>query len=61
LRRAQWRFTQISSSIAAAESEFCGGARQDVLRRVDGALRIASRRLILDQNVILAENVSVFF
>ena len=34
---------------------------EDVLRRVDGAWKIASRRLILDQNVLTAKNISVFF
>jgi 3-phenylpropionate/cinnamic acid dioxygenase small subunit len=37
------------------------GARRDVLRLVDGAWKIANRKLILDQNVLLAKNVSIFF
>jgi hypothetical protein len=32
-----------------------------VLRRVDGALKITGRKLTLDQNVLLAKNVSIFF
>jgi 3-phenylpropionate/cinnamic acid dioxygenase small subunit len=36
-------------------------ARQDVLRRVDGAWKIARRKIVLDQNVLLAKNVSIFF
>jgi hypothetical protein len=28
---------------------------------VDGAWKIANRKLILDQNVLLAKNVSIFF
>jgi 3-phenylpropionate/cinnamic acid dioxygenase small subunit len=43
------------------EQDFYVGGRQDVLRRVDGAWKIASRRLVLDQNVLTAKNVSVFF
>jgi 3-phenylpropionate/cinnamic acid dioxygenase small subunit len=43
------------------EQDFYVGARQDLLRRVEGAWRIASRRLVLDQNVLTAKNVSVFF
>ena len=35
--------------------------REDLLRRVDGGWKIARRRLILDQNVLLAKNVSIFF
>ncbi len=46
---------------AETEQDFYVGARQDVLRRVDGAWKIAHRKLVLDQNVLLAKNVSVFF
>jgi 3-phenylpropionate/cinnamic acid dioxygenase small subunit len=31
------------------------------LRRVDGAWKIARRKLVLDQNVLSAKNVSIFF
>jgi 3-phenylpropionate/trans-cinnamate dioxygenase beta subunit len=44
-----------------AEQDFYVGARRDVLRRVDGGWKIASRRLVLDQNVMLAKNISTFF
>jgi 3-phenylpropionate/cinnamic acid dioxygenase small subunit len=43
------------------EQDFYVGARRDVLRLVDGAWKIARRKLILDQNVLLAKNVSIFF
>jgi 3-phenylpropionate/cinnamic acid dioxygenase small subunit len=43
------------------EQDFYVGARQDRLRRVDGAWKIASRRMILDQNVLTAKNLSIFF
>ena len=43
------------------EQDFFVGGRQDVLRRVAGEWKIASRRLVLDQNVLTAKNVSVFF
>ena len=46
---------------AETEQDFYIGARQDVLRRVDGAWKIAHRKLVLDQNVLLAKNVSIFF
>jgi 3-phenylpropionate/cinnamic acid dioxygenase small subunit len=36
------------------------GTRQDLLRRVDGALKIARRTIILDQAVLTAKNISVF-
>ena len=48
-------------SRAETEQDFYVGARQDLLRRIDGAWRIASRKMILDQNVLTAKNISVFF
>jgi len=48
-------------SRAETEQDFYVGARQDILRRVDGAWKIAHRKLVLDQNVLLAKNVSIFF
>jgi 3-phenylpropionate/cinnamic acid dioxygenase small subunit len=48
-------------SRSETEQDFYVGARRDVLRRVDGAWMIARRKLILDQNVLLAKNVSIFF
>jgi 3-phenylpropionate/cinnamic acid dioxygenase small subunit len=46
---------------AETEQDFYVGARRDKLRRVDGDWRIVERKVILDQNVLLAKNVSVFF
>jgi len=43
------------------EQDFYVGGRQDVLRSIAGSWKIASRRLVLDQNVLTAKNVSVFF
>jgi hypothetical protein len=37
------------------------GRREDILQHVDGTLKIARRKIILDQNVLLAKNVSIFF
>jgi 3-phenylpropionate/cinnamic acid dioxygenase small subunit len=48
-------------SRAETEQDFYVGARQDLLRRVDGGLKIARRKLTLDQNVLSAKNVSIFF
>jgi 3-phenylpropionate/cinnamic acid dioxygenase small subunit len=48
-------------SRAETEQDFYVGARQDVLRREGGAWKIARRRLVLDQNVLAAKNVSIFF
>ncbi|HTQ32562.1 MAG TPA: 3-phenylpropionate/cinnamic acid dioxygenase subunit beta [Stellaceae bacterium] len=43
------------------EQDFYIGARNDLLRRIDGGWKIAERKITLDQNVLLAKNVSVFF
>jgi 3-phenylpropionate/cinnamic acid dioxygenase small subunit len=43
------------------EQDFYVGTRRDTLRRIDGALRITSRKITLDQNVLVAKNVSIFF
>jgi 3-phenylpropionate/cinnamic acid dioxygenase small subunit len=48
-------------SRAETEQDFYVGARRDVLRRVAGTWKIAGRKVILDQNVLLAKNVSLFF
>lgn len=37
------------------------GSREDVLRQVEGQWKIARRVIVLDANVILAKNLSVFF
>jgi 3-phenylpropionate/cinnamic acid dioxygenase small subunit len=43
------------------EQDFYVGSREDRLRRVDGAWKIARRRMVLDQNVLTAKNLSIFF
>ena len=43
------------------EQDFYIGSRRDVLRQVEGAWTIAQRRLVLDQNVLTAKNISMFF
>ena len=42
------------------EQDFFVGGREDLLRRVDGELKIAYRKILLDQDVLLAKNVSIF-
>jgi biphenyl 2,3-dioxygenase beta subunit len=37
------------------------GRREDLLRRVDGQLRLARRHVYLEQTVILSQNMSSFF
>ena len=46
---------------AETEQDFYVGRREDVLRRVGGHFKIAYRKVTLDQNVLLAKNVSNFF
>jgi len=48
-------------SRSETEQDFYVGARRDVLRRIDGTLRLANRKITLDQNVLTAKNVSIFF
>ncbi len=43
------------------ETDIWVGKREDVLRRIDGELKIARRSIYLDQNVLLAKNLSIFF
>ena len=46
---------------AQTETDFLVGKREDLLRNVDGEWKIASRKIILDQNVLMAKNLTVFF
>ena len=50
----------IDNRVFTDENIFAG-SREDILRRVDGAWKIAKRIIVLDSNVILAKNLSVFF
>jgi 3-phenylpropionate/cinnamic acid dioxygenase small subunit len=43
------------------ETDFLVGKREDLLRRANGGWKIARRRIVLDQNVLLAKNLTVFF
>jgi 3-phenylpropionate/cinnamic acid dioxygenase small subunit len=43
------------------ETDLLVGKREDVLRRVDGHWRIARRKIVLDQSVLLTKNLTVFF
>ncbi len=46
---------------AQYETYFFVGKRTDTLRRADGSWKIARRMILLDQNVLLAKNLTVFF
>ena len=43
------------------ETDVLVGKREDVLRRVNGGIKIARRKIILDQSVLLAKNLTFFF
>jgi len=43
------------------ETDFLVGRREDTLIRAAGALKIARRKIILDQSVLLAKNLTMFF
>ena len=43
------------------ETDFLLGRREDTLTRVHGALKIVRRKIILDQSVLLAKNLTMFF
>jgi 3-phenylpropionate/cinnamic acid dioxygenase small subunit len=45
----------------ATETDLLVGKREDVLRRVNAQWKIAQRKIILDQNVLLAKNLTFFF
>jgi 3-phenylpropionate/cinnamic acid dioxygenase small subunit len=43
------------------EVDILVGKRSDTLTRVDGSWKIARREILLDQNVLLAKNLTTFF
>jgi 3-phenylpropionate/cinnamic acid dioxygenase small subunit len=43
------------------ETDILVGKREDRLRRVDGQWKIARRKIVLDQNVLLTKNLTFFF
>jgi 3-phenylpropionate/cinnamic acid dioxygenase small subunit len=45
----------------AYETNIFAGKRKDVLHRTVSGWKIAKRRILLDQNVLLAKNLTIFF
>lgn len=43
------------------EENVFAGRRIDILRRTDEGLKVARRQILLDQNILLAKNISTFF
>ncbi|MDP6496805.1 MAG: 3-phenylpropionate/cinnamic acid dioxygenase subunit beta [Dehalococcoidia bacterium] len=46
---------------AERDEDFYVGSREDIMRREGGQLRISYRKIVMDQNVLLAKNISNFF
>ena len=42
------------------DHQLLSGSRKDMLRQVDGAWKVARRKIVLDANVLLDKNLSVF-
>ncbi|MDL4773152.1 MULTISPECIES: 3-phenylpropionate/cinnamic acid dioxygenase subunit beta [Thermomonosporaceae] len=42
------------------EADLLSAGREDVLRRVDGALRLARRRVLVDETVLRTQNLAIF-
>jgi 3-phenylpropionate/cinnamic acid dioxygenase small subunit len=42
------------------ETDLLVGRREDTLRRVEGRLRIARRKILIEQSVLMAKNLTVF-
>ncbi len=43
------------------ETDLLVGKREDLLRRIEGGWKIARRKIVLDQSVLLAKNLTFFF
>lgn len=48
------------SRLDTREPDFVVGERTDVLRRVDGSLRLARRDFLVDESVLRTQNLAVF-
>ena len=57
--RAKTAFIVYRSHLETDQQIFAG-SREDILRRVDGEWRIARRTILLDANVLLDKNLSIF-
>ena len=43
------------------ETDFLVGKREELLRKTEDGWKIARRKIVLDQNVLLAKNLTFFF
>jgi ethylbenzene dioxygenase beta subunit len=44
-----------------ADNDLLLGRREDLLREVDGELRIARRKIIITQSLLMSKNINTFF
>ena len=54
-------FLLYRSRDASTQPELIAGQRQDVLRKLDGGWKLASRLIIVDQTVLGTRNLAIFF
>jgi 3-phenylpropionate/cinnamic acid dioxygenase small subunit len=59
LVRAKTAFLVYRSHLET-DHQLLSGSREDVLRRVDGGWKVAKRTVLLDANVLLDKNLSIF-
>ena len=57
--RAKTAFLVYRSHLETDQQLFAG-SREDVLRQIDGAWKVARRTIVLDANVLLDKNLSIF-
>ncbi|MGW3686523.1 3-phenylpropionate/cinnamic acid dioxygenase subunit beta [Streptomyces sp. NPDC005125] len=57
--RVSCRFLVYRNRVAD-ETDFLVGRRHDTLRRTEDGWRVVNRRLLLDQSVLMAKNLSIF-
>jgi 3-phenylpropionate/cinnamic acid dioxygenase small subunit len=59
--KAQSYFLLYRSRGSSPEADLISGERQDLLRKLDGRWKLASRLIISDQSVLGTRNLAIFF
>jgi len=55
-----YSLTTVNRNMNEDEEHMIVGHRTDILRRVDGQLKLAKRKIILDQNIFMNKSLNVF-
>lgn len=55
-----YSLTTVNRNMNEDEEHLMVGHRTDILRRVDGQLKLAKRKIILDQNIFMNKSLNVF-